>query len=307
MNCTQIIYDLPQAADNCGIETITQTQGPASGSTFPQGTTQITYEAMDVSGNTTTCSFEIMLENTLTVTEQVSDYSCDPENPYTATLTAGGGTEGYTYVWSTGTTTAQTILTATSPWSWTVTDALGCEQTGEVDLPIPDTMSITLQATAATNMEPNGAIEATVTGGTGNYGYIWYDGEGNLLATTEDLTNIPPGNYCLEVTDENECIAQGCIEVENITSTIDRTLEQKITLSPNPTSSEVRISFDIPQQRATLILMDISGQEIRRMHKQKAADEVTMEMGDYAEGVYLMKIVVGDQLVVKKVMVVTGY
>ncbi|KAA3635967.1 MAG: T9SS C-terminal target domain-containing protein, partial [Bacteroidetes bacterium] len=72
-------------------------------------------------------------------------------------------------------------------------------------------------------------------------------------------------------------------------------------------SSEVTISFDIPQQRATLILMDISGQEIRRMHKQKAADEVTMDMRDYAQGVYLMKIVVGDQLVVKKVMVVTGF
>ncbi len=303
MNCTAITYELPQAEDNCGIETITQTQGLPSGSTFQEGITQITYQATDASGNTKTCSFAITLQNTLTITEEVSEYSCDPENPYTATLTAEGGTEGYTYVWSTNTTTAQTVLIPPGPWSWTVTDALGCEQTGQIDIPIPDTISITLQATAATNMENNGAIEATITGGTGSYGYIWLDGEGTVFSTTEDLADIPAGNYCLQVTDENECIAEACIEVENITSTIDRTLDQKISLSPNPTSSHITISFEMPQQNATLILMDISGQEIRRIQKQAAQEEVSMEMGEYAEGVYLMKIVVGDRLVVKKVVV----
>ena len=212
--------------------------------------------------------------------------------------------KGYTYEWNDGQTTPETTLLAPGPWSWTVTDSQGCEQTGEIDLPIPDTISITLEATAATNMEWNGAIDATVTGGTGSYGYLWFDGEGTLFATGEDLENIPPGNYCLQVTDENECIAQACIEVENITSTIDRTLDQHITLSPNPTSNEVTISFEMPeQQEAMMILMDISGQELRRMHKAPADRQVKLEMGMYAEGVYLLKIVVEDRLVVKRVMV----
>jgi hypothetical protein len=193
---------------------------------------------------------------------------------------------------------------APGPWSWTVTDSEGCEQTGQIDLPIPDTISITLEATAATNMEQNGEIEATVTGGTGGYGYLWFDSDWNVIATGEDLTQIPAGNYCLQITDENECIAQACVEVENITSTIDRTLEQKISLSPNPTSDELKVSFEMPQQQeATLILLDISGQEIWRQQKQASRDEVILNVGAYAEGVYLMKIVVGNSLVVKKVVV----
>ncbi len=304
MNCTAVDYELPQAMDNCEIEVIEQTEGLASGSTFEAGTTAITYRATDASGNETYCHFTITVENTLEVASTVSDYTCLPEEPYTASLNAIGGTEGYTYVWDDGNTTTENILTAPGPWSWTVTDSQGCEQTGAIDLSIPDAMSITLEATAATNMEQNGAIDATVTGGTGSYGYIWYDELGNLFGTGEDLTGLPAGTYCLKVTDENECIAQACVVVENITSTIDRTLEQAISLSPNPTSDELKVSFEMPQQQeATLILLDISGQELWRQQKQSSSDEVIVNMGVYAEGVYLMKIVMGDSLVVKKVVV----
>jgi hypothetical protein len=304
INCVEVIYDLPQAADNCGVEMLEQTEGLPSGATFPEGTTTITYRATDTSGNEEHCHFYITVQNTLEVQTTVSAYTCDPEEPYTAALTASGGTEGYIYLWGDGNTTAETILIAPAPWSWTVTDSQGCERTATIDLPIPNMISITLEATAATNMEQNGAIDATVTGGTGGYGYSWFDELGNLFGTGEDLTQIPAGTYCLQVTDENECIAQACVEVENITSTIDRTLESSISLLPNPASEQMKVVFDLPQQEeAELILLYMNGQEVRRISKQSSSSEVTMEMNTYAEGVYLLKIVVGNSLVVKKVVV----
>ncbi len=304
MNCMAVSYDLPQAADNCGVEMLEQTEGLPSGGTFPEGTTTITYRATDTSGNEEHCQFTVTVQNTLEVQTQVSAYSCDPEEPFTASLNAIGGTEGYTYVWNDGNTTTENILTAPGPWSWTVTDSQGCEQTGAIDLPIPDTMSITLTATAATNMEQNGAIDATVTGGTGGYGYLWYDGEGALFSTTEDLDQIPAGTYCLQVMDENECIAQACVEVENITSTIDRTLEQAISLSPNLTSDELKVSFNMQvRQSAMLKVLDISGQELWQQMKEETTGEVFLNMGVYPEGVYLLKIMMGDSMVVKKVVV----
>ncbi|MBX2827118.1 MAG: HYR domain-containing protein [Flavobacteriaceae bacterium] len=54
----------PTATDNCGTVTVSQTGGPTSGSTFPVGTTVITYIATDGSGNTDTCSFNIVVEDT---------------------------------------------------------------------------------------------------------------------------------------------------------------------------------------------------------------------------------------------------
>ncbi|MEW5825875.1 MAG: HYR domain-containing protein, partial [Candidatus Bipolaricaulota bacterium] len=50
------------ATDNCGIASF----GPdhASGSTFPVGTTTVTYTAMDTSGNSSTCSFTVTVNDT---------------------------------------------------------------------------------------------------------------------------------------------------------------------------------------------------------------------------------------------------
>jgi len=50
----------PTATDNCGAVTVTQTAGPASGSTFaPGSTTTITYTATDAAGLSTSCSFTV--------------------------------------------------------------------------------------------------------------------------------------------------------------------------------------------------------------------------------------------------------
>jgi hypothetical protein len=65
-----ITYDLPEATDNCGIETLELISGPASGAIFPLGPTSVTYRATDASGNTQDCSFIV------TITE-----SADNEKP----------------------------------------------------------------------------------------------------------------------------------------------------------------------------------------------------------------------------------
>ncbi len=52
------------ALDECGIASVIQTAGPASGSLFTQGVTTIEYTATDVNGNTTVCSFTITIQDT---------------------------------------------------------------------------------------------------------------------------------------------------------------------------------------------------------------------------------------------------
>jgi gliding motility-associated-like protein len=49
----------PTATDNCGVASITQTQGPSSGSTFPVGITNISYDIIDNSGNVENCAFTV--------------------------------------------------------------------------------------------------------------------------------------------------------------------------------------------------------------------------------------------------------
>jgi hypothetical protein len=58
-----VSYTTPVGTDNCAGSTTTQTAGLPSGSTFPVGTTTNTFEVTDASGNTTTCSFDVTIND----------------------------------------------------------------------------------------------------------------------------------------------------------------------------------------------------------------------------------------------------
>ncbi len=85
-------YDFvaPTATDNCDSpEGITIICSHESGDTFPSGTTTVTCTAMDASGNTDTCSFDITVEDTeapfmnclsdITVTAEAGECEASPE------------------------------------------------------------------------------------------------------------------------------------------------------------------------------------------------------------------------------------
>ena len=63
-------FDLPEVTDNCGVASLVMIEGMESGSVFPVGETTLTFEATDLSGNVSTCSFSITvldLENPVIV------------------------------------------------------------------------------------------------------------------------------------------------------------------------------------------------------------------------------------------------
>jgi hypothetical protein len=66
-------WTAPVGTDNCGVIT-TRVAGPAPGSVFPVGVTTITYEAVDNSGNSTSCSFTVTVLDTI-----APAISCPPD------------------------------------------------------------------------------------------------------------------------------------------------------------------------------------------------------------------------------------
>lgn len=63
--CTAVVsWAAITATDNCpGVVTITQIGGAVSGSIFPVGSTLITYQAVDVAGNTSICNFFVIVND----------------------------------------------------------------------------------------------------------------------------------------------------------------------------------------------------------------------------------------------------
>ena len=120
-------------------------------------------------------------------------------------LTVSGGTLPFTYNWDGGTQTTQDIIDCPSTHKVTITDARGCVLVSPVyniGLCVP--LSIT---GVVTNIKcangTEGAINITVSGGSGSYIYNWG------TATSEDLTAITSGIYTVTVTDANAPNALG--------------------------------------------------------------------------------------------------
>ncbi|GHT54480.1 hypothetical protein AGMMS49982_19250 [Bacteroidia bacterium] len=120
---------------------------------------------------------------------------------YIQTETSGGA-GNYTYLWSTGDTTANIGNLPKGSYWVRVTDANGCSYEKQITLREPEPLILSFSDVK----EPqcfgysNGYIHTAITGGAGDYTYRWSTG-----ATTADIDNLPKGDYWVRVTDANGC------------------------------------------------------------------------------------------------------
>ncbi len=73
-----VTYTPPTPTDNCSFPELTR-EGPAPGSSFPLGTTTITYTATDEAGNSVSCSFTITVNPATEVDDAVFE-NCPPDD-----------------------------------------------------------------------------------------------------------------------------------------------------------------------------------------------------------------------------------
>jgi gliding motility-associated-like protein len=127
-------------------------------------------------------------------------------------LTAAPANPNYTYSWSNGATTQD--INGLTPGDYTVTVSAGGTCTASATYNVPNNPNLpnpTAVPTQSTCSQANGSIDASVTGGVAPYTYLWSYNN----ATSQDLTNIPAGNYVLTVTGANGCTNTVSVDVGN--------------------------------------------------------------------------------------------
>jgi gliding motility-associated-like protein len=206
-NATCNAVQQPTCGLNNGIVGVT-----ASGGTAPytylwntQDTTQTvsnlgggtyTVTVTDAAGCTATCSVTLTPTGGLTAEcAAVEQPNCGLNNG-TVSITAGGGTAPYTYLWNTQDTTQTVTGLGGGTYTVTVTDANGCTGTCSVTLTpisgVTANCSVVQQPTCGLN---NGIITVTASGCTPPYTYLW-----NTQDTTQTVSNLGPGTYTVTVT-----------------------------------------------------------------------------------------------------------
>lgn len=171
-----------------------------------------TYEIMvtnDDNGCTSLASADVT--QTPEVNAEISsqtNIACYGGSEGAATVSASGGDENFTYAWSTGANTASVTDLSAGTYTVVVTDGEDCSVSETVEITQPDELTVMASSTAQTAPGvDDGTATANANGGTGTLSYLWSNGE-----TTATITGLAPGNYTVDVTDEN-----GCVETQTVT------------------------------------------------------------------------------------------
>ncbi len=135
--------------------------------------------------------------------------SCFGSADGTASVTASGGTPGYTYLWSNGDTTATAASLTAGDYVVTVTDANGCPSTATltVDLTNPQIVISGTSTPVSCFGGNDGTATVTVNSGNGPFSYSWSNG-----GTNATISGLAIGDYTVTVTG-----ADGCTSVTTVT------------------------------------------------------------------------------------------
>ena len=159
----------------------------------------------DAAGCTFNLPFIINQPNPLTgIVSAQTNVSCFGGTDGSVAITASGGTPPYEYSLFGGIFQGSNVFVGLSAGSYTITirDNNNCQTTVPVNItqPLAPLGGTVLITSVLCYGESTGAVNLTVTGGTEPYSYLWNNG-----ATTEDIANLPAGNYNVTITDANNC------------------------------------------------------------------------------------------------------
>jgi len=306
-SCTEIVeYGPPTVTDNCPNPTFELISGAPPGTSFPEGNTEIVLQAMDASGNADTCSFSIIVNNGFSSTATATPATCNGMADGMAMAEPAGGIPPFTYEWDDANN--QTTQTATGlaagDYGVTITDANGCTTMAAVDVLDPPALEIVVDEVAPVSDIP-GEIKISVSGGTGNYTYEWVF-DGSFFSDEEDLSVLDWGDYLLTISDENGCTLDTSIFVDFLDAvTFKPDLEQYVSVFPNPVTNRLFLIFDLPAaSEVSVSLYDLNG----KLVMPTASDyfirkSLNFEMDDLASGIYIVRIVVDDGVLMKRVVV----
>ncbi|MBW8051549.1 MAG: T9SS type B sorting domain-containing protein [Cytophagales bacterium] len=163
----------------------------------------------DSAGCISTDTVLITQPDSLALTTNKLDATCDSSNAGAAIVLVSGGTTPYTYLWNDPSATDSFIVTGLAPgiYTVTVTDSAGCVDTAFAVINAPDTFITTITSINDVNCfgANDGNATVSLSGGTpadSGYVYLW----NTTPAQTDSFAvNLPPGTWIFEGTDSLGC------------------------------------------------------------------------------------------------------
>lgn len=217
-------------------------------------------------------------------------------------------TQGATYLWNTGQTTRCIIIDSAGTYSVTVT-LNACQRTCSFNVG----KSQNLLSKITGNLYPKKGKITTLCAPSDQRFYLW-----NTGATTSCI-EARAGYYSVVVTNTNGCISTGTAHVRQTASDINWVAKDQsfltkgvvnINIYPNPFKDYTNIEFHCTStiEKLTIELYSINGKRIAVLFDHQIYEgnsySVVLNSEHLPEGIYICKVIHGDEIVNKKVLLI---
>ncbi len=192
-------------------------QTTATATNLPAGNHIVT--VTDNAGATTTATAMINQPPQIAINLSTPNTITCAQPTSSVTATVGGGTPGYSYLWSNGATTQVLVTTTAGAYTLTVTDSRGCTRTAQVNILQNTNTPSAVAGTAQVISCQQPQVTLNGSGSTTGAGiqYNWTTSNGNIVSGANTLTPVvnQAGTYTLTVLNT----ANGCFATSNVSVT----------------------------------------------------------------------------------------
>ncbi len=257
----------------------------------------------DAAACDTTINFTLIDPPAISATVTETDPDCAGASTGSIDVTnVTGGDGNYSYSWSTGGTGTSITGQPAGNYTLTITDGNGCSQQFNYTLTDPAAM------TASFTSNANGLTVDFTNTSVGAGSYDWDFGDGNSSTqTSPSHTYAMDGTYTVCLTMTGSCGTDNTcndVTVDEGTSSIGELPENLYNVYPNPADAEVNI--EVTDARVeTIELVDVTGKVIARVEVK--AETTTMNVTDYADGTYFLRLKDGQDVTIHTAEVVVSH
>jgi hypothetical protein len=325
-SCTAVVNYTVTATDNCPGVTTALVSGPASGSAFPLGTTTVTWRATDASGNTSTCSFTVTVNDgqipVISVQQANADVCAGSNATFSVTAAPLGGPNNLTYQWQVfngttfvdipgATSSTLTIPNVTMAMAGTTyrVRVIGLCTTiisGMATLTVKPVPAISLSLSRDPALTPGQLLNITasvsVAGGT----IQWYKNGvpivGAITLSLSNLTVDDAGTYHAVYTASNGC------SVTSANVVVTKASSSDVFVFPNPNNGQFQVRVFETNTQITITVYNSAGAMVYQRSESTGTTPYTginVNLSAMASGQYIVEVrdSGGNKLGVKQIIV----
>lgn len=165
----------------------------------------------DANGCSAEASGQIAIIDSILVDAQIIPANCAGDSTGAIYLTVSGGAGEYIYNWDTGATDSFLLDIPAGTYTVEVIDTNQCSTIASFEVMEPDFLDLVLsKEDIECGDQMTSMASVSVSGGVPPYSYNWSNG-----AETDTIRGVQQGMYSVTVTDANECMAIGSVDIIN--------------------------------------------------------------------------------------------